>query len=1100
MKISGNFSKMLFRNFMIRSVLVGLLSCSLSHARLSDETTLAALNNPVYQLNPNYPELHLVLGAIGIKCRIWYSYRFFGPFEEAYNETTYVREYIEDKVDHTNDPLWQFVKHFFVSPSGSDLNPSLGDVPQYIGSLASADDPKTGAEVTTLLLAYAHKLRGGAIHLPETSFMESPSPCDVSQISEKGKKEQKKSCFTLLDVLSHFENSPKIAEELLEALEKVLEFHKQMALFHATFPQGLSHFQETLTSLNPNKEKKNPTPEEKKEISQKSKAFDNLNKELRIILDLANPAHKTLNDLYLSLKKAKPAQSKGETASIKDKIQSLMISVLEKKVEITLDQIVERKKGKRLEKKAELQQDLDALNTQPDTPKKAQSRTRLEASLASLEADMKDEGNFKKKIKDSYLTAIPSYVKSLLTWIEGSLKKEGTDYPRYATEQVVLSFFYEMYSTKEDVEIFMAHMKASIPEAFAQGTHTTPSSSSSSSSSTTPEAKNKDLFKLVKEYLEISLEQEKEAIIPYENSVSLVQNKSTRIYDRAKNAEIKDTIFQDCVEASLLHIMNLTLYYDGKFNPGAWIAALSDANQKKNIEEFYKDMKAADANKGETNFRSRWNRIVGDLNKLNPLQKVRYSEAREGAQFNMYPGFINLVHAQAAMTQTPLDHTDSISLTDSEAKIQEWIKKHLTAILTNVGKPGRTYKMDFLKFEKTSDDVHGELKVTVIEKEGNKDLYHYTIESKVGHGLVKNVFGPQSQKERLRNMSIAYTALYSATEKFDAFMPLFSKSSFRDASHLEKMTTWQRLFHNSFEDDAARGNVIEKIAFSKANKDIDHFTSLEKSLFQHILLKTSWDDYASVEFVIKVLNKLHNWGSFLGITLNRNQGLTWINLGHNNLGVEGGKSIAEILKNNHTLTSMDMTFHGVGAEGAKAIAEALKINKTLTSIELSHNRMGSEGGKGIAEALKINKTLTSIGLNNNSLGVEGGKAISDALKNNNTLTSIDLSFNPLDAEGVKAIAEALKINKTLTSIILYGTMLSEGNKAIAESLKTNKTLTSIGLSYNDLAAVDWKVLAEALETNKTLTSINLKRTNISQEAKNILSKIASERANLKIEY
>ncbi len=109
------------------------------------------------------------------------------------------------------------------------------------------------------------------------------------------------------------------------------------------------------------------------------------------------------------------------------------------------------------------------------------------------------------------------------------------------------------------------------------------------------------------------------------------------------------------------------------------------------------------------------------------------------------------------------------------------------------------------------------------------------------------------------------------------------------------------------------------------------------------------------------------------------------------------------------------------------MAEALKINNTLTTIELGYNDIGVEGAKDVAEALKINKTLTTIHLERNYIGSEGAKYLAWALEINKTLTTIHLYYTSIGATGQKHLAEALKINKTSSTTIYASDIYQKQN-------------------------------------------------------------------------
>ncbi|EFC47885.1 predicted protein [Naegleria gruberi] len=91
--------------------------------------------------------------------------------------------------------------------------------------------------------------------------------------------------------------------------------------------------------------------------------------------------------------------------------------------------------------------------------------------------------------------------------------------------------------------------------------------------------------------------------------------------------------------------------------------------------------------------------------------------------------------------------------------------------------------------------------------------------------------------------------------------------------------------------------------------------------------------------------------------------LTLLNIGNNQIGVEGSKFIHEMKQ----LTSLDIYYNEIGVEGSKFISDM----KQLTSLNISHNQIGVEGSKFISEM----KQLTSLDISHNQIGVEGSKFI-----------------------------------------------------------------------------------------------------------------------------
>lgn len=232
---------------------------------------------------------------------------------------------------------------------------------------------------------------------------------------------------------------------------------------------------------------------------------------------------------------------------------------------------------------------------------------------------------------------------------------------------------------------------------------------------------------------------------------------------------------------------------------------------------------------------------------------------------------------------------------------------------------------------------------------------------------------------------------------------------------------------------------------------------------------------------------------------------TNLDLSGKNLGGEGIKALAEVLKGNQTLTTLNLSKTNIKPKDTVEIAKILTQTQ-LTTLNLSGNQIGDIfGGQNlydeasitatvnlyrslgtnfgltpIAEALKVNSTLTSLNLAGNQIIDDGIARLSKALSfdQNQTLTSLDLSNNNFGIEGltalVGAIAQPLKPNKTLTTLHLAGNKL--GDEAIgmlSKALSYNRSLTTLNLSDNQIGAVGARSLATYLRYNHNLLHLYL---------------------------
>merc|ERR1711871_1614909 len=78
--------------------------------------------------------------------------------------------------------------------------------------------------------------------------------------------------------------------------------------------------------------------------------------------------------------------------------------------------------------------------------------------------------------------------------------------------------------------------------------------------------------------------------------------------------------------------------------------------------------------------------------------------------------------------------------------------------------------------------------------------------------------------------------------------------------------------------------------------------------------------------------------------------------------------LAAVLKSNTTITQVAVSSNNLGVEGGKALAECLKSNNTITQVEASNCGMGTAGAKAFGDALRVNKTLQHLNVSNNSFG------------------------------------------------------------------------------------------------------------------------------------
>jgi hypothetical protein len=160
------------------------------------------------------------------------------------------------------------------------------------------------------------------------------------------------------------------------------------------------------------------------------------------------------------------------------------------------------------------------------------------------------------------------------------------------------------------------------------------------------------------------------------------------------------------------------------------------------------------------------------------------------------------------------------------------------------------------------------------------------------------------------------------------------------------------------------------------------------------------------------------------------------------LGADGAREIAAVLRENSTLHTLNLDGNGVGADGAREIAAVLRENTTLHTLNLDGNGVGADGAREIAAVLRENSTLHTLTLSSYSVGVcQGGDITSE------------LYYNGVGADGAREIAAVLRVNSTLQTLDLhYNNVRDDGAREIAAVLRVNSTLQTLNLGFNGVGA------------------------------------------------
>ena len=226
--------------------------------------------------------------------------------------------------------------------------------------------------------------------------------------------------------------------------------------------------------------------------------------------------------------------------------------------------------------------------------------------------------------------------------------------------------------------------------------------------------------------------------------------------------------------------------------------------------------------------------------------------------------------------------------------------------------------------------------------------------------------------------------------------------------------------------------------------------------------------------------------------------LTNLHIGNSDIGDDGAKLLATIIKNRSTITTVIFRSCKIGDEGAKALAEAIKTNADcrITKFALQINSIGIEGVSAIAEMLTTNTSITELNLCCNNIKNKGIEILVEGIQSNHTITSIFLNGISIDNDGVKPLANLIRTSTTLISLELSGNKITaEGAIYLADAIKANPftNLAKLSLRCNNIGEpkdqktiytnVGYAALADAMEVNSSIVTLDVIGNNSDKNSK-----------------
>lgn len=438
-------------------------------------------------------------------------------------------------------------------------------------------------------------------------------------------------------------------------------------------------------------------------------------------------------------------------------------------------------------------------------------------------------------------------------------EKKGTSfYPRHTAKQIVEAFFCYQFNTQEDIWALMENLDDSIVDK----------AKLKASPPTTHYLEEKDLPQIAgKTELNLddffALTQAKffNSLTPYTEEASLVNNGDTYFYDREQDCYVMNRTFQDCVETSIRHLLNLIL-----FNPLTRefdIAPITSFIMKQqeetglhnpyfeNFKKFYELQTVRSANAGDIGTRSLWNKVVADL----PSTGYRQNNSNE-----IKSGFVNLMKTM----NTVFGLSPDVPTMMSSGEKKMWVEESLTTLLSLLN-PSHVYKIFFSESE-VENIVFEDANIIVQNVEGTENLFSFTLKAAHsddrGHtkitdlNILKTQVLPNYNKVLEQHAHILEKG--TAEESFLLLAP----------THLRKnIHPFYQLYSRPLSDN------LSKIAFLQTLNDnykswrriypsFENNLSVIQSMTQNVIQGIGWEDYEARKIGLPILFHLSSFKGF----------------------------------------------------------------------------------------------------------------------------------------------------------------------------------------------------------------------------------------------
>ena len=128
--------------------------------------------------------------------------------------------------------------------------------------------------------------------------------------------------------------------------------------------------------------------------------------------------------------------------------------------------------------------------------------------------------------------------------------------------------------------------------------------------------------------------------------------------------------------------------------------------------------------------------------------------------------------------------------------------------------------------------------------------------------------------------------------------------------------------------------------------------------------------------------------------MHTNKSVEKLNMGENDIGLEGARAAGDMLRHNTALRILYLTRCGIKADGCVLLIEGLTVNSSLHVLKLNGNEIGIKGAKAMSKMMAVNETIKELHvLNRDDSLKEGIHIIISSLEHNRSLQTLRFSKN-----------------------------------------------------------------------------------------------------------